>query len=1413
MNTYRSWVGAGARLALILGTLGLMACSDNDDDDGGNNNDNISDECTGDQTISVGLDDPPNAQGFAPLSVTFEGRVSLIADVSYAWTFDFGDGTTTSGLNTPRASHTYETPGTYEVKLTVNDETCGTEEIATTNIVVVAPVELTGDNMSARPGNITVLDQLQIDLSVLNESGSDLELPVTVSFFLANRPGVLWDEIPTLTPLTNVTLNADDGGVTIAAGGERDISETVDVPDDLPTGSYSVIAAIDLANEIGEEDDERNNIVASGAQVFIENSINDAADVLVENVQVGPSTAFQQLSAISINADLSNIGSRDADTSYTVFIQTNTDEFDPEQAVPVVTSEAFSLEFREPNNTFQVRAQQIVLPEPVELPEGVDELEVCVWVQVDASNVLVEENEENNLSRSETCVQLSNTPMDGVDIVLTNFDLGPTSTFLDGTVLIDLEVANFGTMPTRSFFCTIFLSEDDTLDTGTDIRLTNVNFSNLVENETRVVSSSSNVPGFLPVGVFNAFAFCDSSDVVRETIEENNIRRLDEQVTITAEAIIDLIASDINIEPAELEDGGDVTISATMTNDGTSGAGPAMLRVRRSIDTSCTSDDPVIGEGMIPPLGPSESAPIEIVSNGLLCDIFQPSYNLCIQVDPANDVPEIDENNNLTVLEDALSFLGARCNCETDDFEPNETPLDTVPITDGTYEDLTICAPGGEDNYAIDLEIGQSLAVRVNLAHTGECSNLDLELLDINREPIDDAISQTDGQLEQADLFLVQTAGRYGVRIKGRTGCDVNRYNMEVSIASPGPGVDLTGTDLIVNDLNPALAQEITASFRTLNIADDDAGAYDITLFLSTDTVIDETDFTLITERVGDGLQGARSRDDELTVPIPVAATEGAYFVCARLDNAEEVEEIDEDNNVICSEQIEVDTSCYDPFEVNDTPATATDIEPGTLENLNVCNQGRMDNYRFCVEDGTRVVARADFVHRDGDIDLRLLSDDEGNPEIGNSIGVRDFEEIELEYVNGEQCFILQVYLNDRNAVSNDYSLDLLVEPGDPLLRCDAFFEPNDTPDAAIASGADLTLAIHQEAALDRCPENDFDFYYVDLVAGPTVTLCAENDESNPQDFNINLALFDPNQAQLAANTGTNPCITRQLVTSGRYFVRVLSINPERRAVRYRMTLEGLFGVDLVGRDFTANPTDIIPGDFDTLTVYNFTLENARTDRAENIEYGIYYSVDPEINPLDDFLIDTRSIDAIDGFQELEIEDVVLLPEDGPYSAGEGYIGIVIDPQDTVEEENETNNVLQAQVNLLVCEDDAFEGNDSPANGAELLLDTPVEDLNICPNTEDWFCTDELAAGDYNSTATFTRDPNNSIGSDLNMAVIAVDENRVETAALGNALNLGDNATVEFTLDAPSRVCVRVFPLRPDGTNTYSLSLTGPIVE
>jgi parallel beta-helix repeat protein len=112
-------------------------------------------------TISPLSDAPPSAtvtvtpgSGSAPLAVTADASGSTDTDQTpiESYKFDFGDGTVTGAQSSPTAGHTYQSAGTYTVKVTVKD-TAGLSAVATTQVTVTPPDLPPSAALTVSPGS------------------------------------------------------------------------------------------------------------------------------------------------------------------------------------------------------------------------------------------------------------------------------------------------------------------------------------------------------------------------------------------------------------------------------------------------------------------------------------------------------------------------------------------------------------------------------------------------------------------------------------------------------------------------------------------------------------------------------------------------------------------------------------------------------------------------------------------------------------------------------------------------------------------------------------------------------------------------------------------------------------------------------------------------------------------------------------------------------------------------------------------------------------------------------------------------------------------------------------------------------------------------------------------------------------
>ncbi len=184
-----------------------------------------------------GTTQPPSAalsvsptSGTAPLPVTANAGGSTDPQgQALTYTFDFGDGTVLGPQPGPTASHTFPTPGTYPVAVTVRDES-GLTDTTQHNVVVSG---------AAQPPSAA--------LSVSPTSGT-APLPVT-----ANAGGSTDPQGQALT----YTFDFGDGTVLGPQPGPT-ASHTFPTP-----GTYPV--AVTVRDESGLTDTTQHNVVVSGA--------------------------------------------------------------------------------------------------------------------------------------------------------------------------------------------------------------------------------------------------------------------------------------------------------------------------------------------------------------------------------------------------------------------------------------------------------------------------------------------------------------------------------------------------------------------------------------------------------------------------------------------------------------------------------------------------------------------------------------------------------------------------------------------------------------------------------------------------------------------------------------------------------------------------------------------------------------------------------------------------------------------------------------------------------------------------------------------------------------------------------------------------------------------------------------------
>jgi len=307
--------------------------------------------------------------GECPLNVSFTDLSVAGTNGITSWTWDFGDGGTSSSQN---PSHIYNTPGTYTVSLTVSDGSLSDTETKVDYIIVSAPapymtINPTSVAVSALSGNTSftissneswTIETSDPDVTVSSSSGSGNQA-INVSYPSINT---MAGEIYTVTVTSNsnivqvFTINQDGvpASITLSDYSQTVGSEagsypiTVTCPDDM-TGSVSAgtfsSASPDTftgTTTVTINYDE-NTLPDSRVDILTFSGSGVSADFTLTQLGIGAPlqvTTSALASVVTLGASTQLFANPSGGTSNYTFLWTGPGDFNSTEQNPMVTPPA-----------------------------------------------------------------------------------------------------------------------------------------------------------------------------------------------------------------------------------------------------------------------------------------------------------------------------------------------------------------------------------------------------------------------------------------------------------------------------------------------------------------------------------------------------------------------------------------------------------------------------------------------------------------------------------------------------------------------------------------------------------------------------------------------------------------------------------------------------------------------------------------------------------------------------------------------------------------------------------------------------------------------------------------------------------------------------------------------------------------
>lgn len=1187
-----------------------------------------------------------------------------------SWEVHFGDGQSLSGTDlSSSASHIYERSGQYTVEVfaMLGEREAGSDS---TKLKVLGPIDLAISEVRGAPANIQAGGELSVSFSVQNNAAGAVESPFDVQAYLAARPDVSAADVDELIPLGSTTVSATTADqAPIAAGESVSPGFSAQIPEDTGTANYYVVA---WANPDGQFSDQEpgNNFAISASAIRVENATSNLPDLALRDIVMTPNRAFPTFNQLSRTFTVTNVGGVDAvDVVAKTWLSVGNKTIDPDSDQLLEESDPFAVAAAD-ERLFELKT--FVLDEDIVPPED-GEVEVYLLVEVAIQGDSPEVNLENNTGASQTPTIVSPDRVEGTDIAVSDFVVTPDSTYLDGTLNISMSVKNEGTLDSGSFFCGIYTSEQAAVNTNIDPRLTNINISGLAGGAEQEIDKDIIVPGLLNPGDYYLYVVCDPQGAISDPYRSNNQAIYDTPIQVTDEADVDLYVDELSA-PASADAGDTVEIVASICASGSNATGTTLGKLWRSATDSPDYNADAILNFDIPNINPGDCVDVTIETQAE-CINFEPDYSYAVAVDTEQRLPESDETNNRAQTTRRLSVAGEYCACQADSYD-NDDALSAHPVSAGESS-RSLCLPERCDFYGVDLNGGESLFVTTSF----DASYGDLQTTLFEPNGVNELDSNANEGLQEVATFLAADDGKYVVSVCGATSETQNLYDLEVDIIAPTAGFDVLPRDLNIPVRDTfSIGSEIDISFRIYNLGQQDTPAdFDAKIVISPTAVIGDGDDILLTPATVSipVVPAGSSLDVDATVTIPTSVDNGEYYLGVDLDLAD----TNPDNNQVASKKITVETLCYDPLEPNDSFGEATPVTSGSYSNLVACNAAD-DYYEVCVQNGKKFSVRIDFDDAQGDIDLSLF--DQEFQEIESSANLdTDFEQVSQDYVNGGQCYYAKVHvLTTEQTLQTQYDMSVAVQNVDPALQCDGAFESNGSLDSA----SNLLAALQHPTTLDRCPQGDSDYYYVNLAREQLVSFRSILDPGT-QAGTLRLQLYNPN-GTVGRNQETAPGAPIAEIdnfrapVAGVYYLQVTISGSQRRA-SYRMEADGLGalgGVDLAVSDPAIGPGEYAQGDEVRL---GFTLTNQGSASADTPSYTIYLGENSVHDSTTDIELRAVSLTQdIAGGDSVAITTRVDLPASG-LSDGVAYLHIVANtPSQT--DIDPTNNQISTPIPLSI---------------------------------------------------------------------------------------------------------------------------------
>jgi subtilase family serine protease len=476
-------------------------------------------------------------------------------------------------------------------------------------------------------------------------------------------------------------------------GGSYTITRSVPIPQSVAAGEYNLFLRTDAYQQVTETDKSNNSNALTPVTLII---TRQTPDLQITQITV-PSVA-ESLQAITVSFTVENRGTAATQAnSWVDGIWLSLDD--------TLDSDDILLDQVQRSGSLLVNGSYTV-NRTMTLPEVTGNYRIIV--RTDRFNSVVEGALKNNNDRASDPINISQSPVPDLQVTSVS---APVTAFTGQQMTVSYMVHNQGSgiASGMGWYDTIYLSQDAALDDSDRVVGSVYRAGPLNNGQSYSIFQEVTLPPGLS-GEYHLIVRTDSTNRIYERENENNNISVSNPALISLLPPVDLVAGAI-VLPVNGTPGQNASITYTVTNSSSQTA------QGRWSDTLYLSKDPVwdINDRLFAkhtqsgPLAPGDhysptvTAPLPGVTPG--------EYYVIIRSDILNQIPESDENNNLSA--------------SVDRFE-----LNVPALTLGTPVGGTLSQSQGV-YYRVTVPAGQTLLIDLDASTTAGSTQLFVKYGDV----------------------------------------------------------------------------------------------------------------------------------------------------------------------------------------------------------------------------------------------------------------------------------------------------------------------------------------------------------------------------------------------------------------------------------------------------------------------------------------------------------------------------------------------------------------------------------------------------------------------------------------------------------------------------------------------------------